>query len=162
MLGRQALELGVKSYMSVWRKGLRMAVGTMPKVIDPTTHAVLDYVVAGSFLVMGIMFWKRSKRASIGSLLCGGATAANIMLTDYSGTSGKLISYKMHGRVDAGLAGMTATMPGLLRFGDEPESRFFEVNALAETAIVGLTDFDYYEGSSHANLRRGEPEDLEP
>jgi hypothetical protein len=132
----------------------------MPKVIDPTTHAVLDYVVAGSFLVMGIVFWKRSKRASIGSLLCGGATAANIMLTDYSGHSRKLISYKMHGRVDAGLAGMTATMPALLRFGGKPESRFFEVKALAETAIVGLTDFDYYEGRSPTRLRGDEQEDL--
>jgi len=144
--------------MSLWQKGLRMAIGKMPKIIDPTTHAVLDCVVAGSFVVMGVVFWNRRKRASIGSLLCGGAAVANIMLTDYSGNSRKLISYKAHERVDMGLAGMTAAIPGLLRFGDKPESRFFEIKALAETAIIGLTDFDHYEDSSLAPMLRDKQE----
>ena len=138
--------------MPLLRKGLRMAVGKMPKMIDPTTHAILDYAVAGTFLIMGIRFWRRSKRAAIGSLLCGGAAAANIALTDYPGGARKLLSYKAHGRVDAGLAGVTAAVPRLLRFEDKPEARFFEVEALAETAIVGLTDFEYYERPSPRRL----------
>jgi hypothetical protein len=40
----------------------------------------------------------------------------------------------------------------LLRFEDKPEARFFEVEALAETAIVGLTDFEYYERPSPRRL----------
>ena len=92
--------------MALWQKSFRMAAGKMPKVIDPTTHALLDYAVAGSFLLMGVLFWKRSKRAAIGSLFCCGATAANIMLTDYPGGTRKVVSYKSHGRIDAGLAGM--------------------------------------------------------
>lgn len=131
--------------MPLLRKGLRMAVSKMPKMIDPKTHAFLDYVVAGSFVIMGIRFWKRSKRAAIGSLLCGGAAAANIALTDYPGGTRKILSYKAHGQVDAALVGVTAAVPRLLRFEDEPEARFFEVEALAKTAIVGLTDFEYYE-----------------
>ena len=89
--------------------------------------------------------------AAIGSLLCGGAAAANIVLTDYPGGSRKVLSYKAHGHVDAGIAGVTAAVPRLLRFDDEPEARFFEVEALAETVIVGLTDFDYYQ---HPSPRR--------
>jgi len=138
--------------MPLWHKGLRMAVGKMPKMIDPPTHAVLDYAVAGAFLIMGIRFWKRNKRAAIGSLLCGGAAATNIALTDYPGGARKVLSYKAHGRVDAGLAGVTAAVPRLLRFEDEPEARFFEFEALAETVIVGLTDFDYYECQSARRL----------
>ena len=138
--------------MALWQKGLRMAVGKMPKLIDPTTHAVLDYAVAGSFLLMGILFWKRNKRAAVSSLFCGGAAAANIWLTDYPGGSQKLISYKAHGHIDTGIAGMTAGMPRLLRFEDEPEARFFEVEALANTVIVGLTDFDYYEQPAPRSL----------
>jgi len=138
--------------MPLLRKGLRIAVGKMPKMIDPTTHAVLDYVVAGSFLIMGIRFWKRSKRAAIGSLLCGGATAANIVFTGYPGGRRKILSYKAHGHVDAGLVGVTAAVPRLLRFEGEREARFFEAGALAETAIVGLTDFDYYEHTSPRRL----------
>ena len=140
--------------MALWQKGLRMAVGKMPKVIDPRTHAVLDYAVAGSFLLMGILFWKRNKRAAVSSLFCGGAAAANIWLTDYPGGAHTLISYKTHGHIDTGIAGMTAAMPRLLRFEEESEARFFEVEALAETAIVGLTDFDYYERPSPMRLRR--------
>ncbi len=62
--------------MALWHKGFRAAVGKMPKVIDPTTHAVLDYAIAGSFLLMGVRFWRRSKRAAIGSLVCGGAVVS--------------------------------------------------------------------------------------
>src|SRR5271165_2216977 len=139
--------------MALWQKGLRAAVGKMPKVIDPTTHAVLDCAVAGSFLLMGILFWKRNKRAAVSSLFCGGAAAANIWLTDYPGGGRKLISYKAHGHFDTGIAGMTAGMPRLLRFEDEPEASFFEIEALAQTAIVGLTDFDSYQPPSPRRLR---------
>ena len=139
--------------MALWQKSFRMAAGKMPKVIDPTTHALLDYAVAGSFLLMGALFWKRSRRAAIGSLFCCGATAANIMLTDYPGGTRKVISYKSHGSVDAGLAGITLAVPRVLRFNDEREARFFEMEAMANTAIAGLTDFDYYERASRGRLR---------
>jgi hypothetical protein len=134
------------------RKGLRLAARKMPKVIDPTTHALLDYVVAGSFLLMTVRFWKRNKRAAIASLLCGGTAAANILFTDYPGGRRKILSYKAHGHVDAALAGVTAAVPRLLRFGDEPDAKFFEAEALVETVIVGLTDFDYYEDLSSKRL----------
>ena len=138
--------------MALWHKGFRAAVGRMPKVIDPTTHAVLDYAVAGSFLLMGFRFWKRSKRAAIGSLVCGGAAVANILLTDYPGGIRPILSYKAHGRVDAGIAGMTAAVPRMMRFADGREARFFEIEALANTAIAGLTDFDYYERPAPGHL----------
>jgi hypothetical protein len=139
--------------MALWHKGFRAAVGKMPKVIDPTTHAVLDYAVAGSFLLMGVRFWKRSKRAAIGSLFCGGAAVANILLTDYPGGTRPILSYRAHGRVDAGIAGITAAVPRIMRFDNERESRFFEIEALANTAIAGLTDFDYYEHPAPKRLR---------
>jgi hypothetical protein len=145
--------------MALWHKALRTAMGRMPKVIDPTTHTVLDYAVAGSFLLMGVLFWKRSKRAALGSLFCGGATAANILLTDYPGGTHPIISYQTHGHVDQGLAAMTAAVPRLMRFDDEREARFFEVEALANIAISGLTDFEYYERPSpRRQLRRREEE----
>lgn len=129
--------------MAVWQKGVKMALGKMPKMIDPTTHAVLDYAVAGSFLIMGIVCWKRNKRAAIGSLLCGGAAAANIMFTDYPGSgSRKPISYNVHGHIDTGIAGMAAAMPRLLSFEDKKEAKFFEIEAISNTAIAALTDFD--------------------
>jgi len=139
--------------MALWQKGVKMAAGKMPKVIGPTTHAVLDYAVAGSFLLMGILFWKRNKRAAVGSLVCGSAAAANILLTDYPGGSQKLLGYKAHGHIETGIAGMTAAMPRLLRFEDEPEAKFFELEALAKTVIISLTDYDSYEQRPPKALR---------
>jgi hypothetical protein len=138
--------------MPLWHKGLRMVVGKMPKMFDPPTHAVLDYAIAGAFLIMGIRFWKRNKRAAVGSLLCGGVAAANIVLTDYPGGRRKVLSYKAHGHIDTGLVGVTAAVPRLLSFEDKPEARFFEAGALVETVIVGLTDFDYHEDPSSKRL----------
>lgn len=143
--------------MALMQVGLQMAAGKLPKIIKPRQHAFIDYVVAGSFLLMGAVWWKRNKRAAIGSVICGGATAANSLLTDYPGGVVKTISYKNHGRIDAGLAGLTAAMPRFMNFKDEPEARFFAIRAVGQTAITGLTDFDYYEQPFSRRLRQGEP-----
>ncbi len=131
--------------MALLESGVRFAAGRMPKVIKPGTHAVLDYAVAGVFLAMGARLWKRNRRAAVGSLLCGGAAALNAVVTDYPGGVVHAIDYRTHGRIDAGLAALTASAPRLLGFSDEDEARFFGFQALAETVVSGLTDYGYYE-----------------
>jgi hypothetical protein len=131
--------------MPLWQQGTRAITRRMPKIIDPSTHAVLDYAVAGTFLLAAAALWNRNKRAAIGSLVCGGATAINALFTDYPGGVFPTISYRTHGNVDAGLAGLTASTPRLLGFAGESEARLFGVSAFAETVIAGLTDYDYYE-----------------
>lgn len=113
----------------------------LPKVIKPGVHAVLDYAVVGAFFTMGAFFWRRNKRASIAALACGGTALANSLLTDYPGGVKPTISFETHGKIDAGLAGITATMPTFLAFGDEDEARYFRGAALVETVITGMTDF---------------------
>jgi hypothetical protein len=129
--------------MPILQSGANFAARKMPKVITPGTHAVLDYAVAGAFLVMGMRLWKRNRRAALGSLTCGAAAAINSMLTDYPGGVFRVIDYSTHGRVDAGLAAITAAAPRFLGI-DESEARFFTGSALAETVITGLTDYNYY------------------
>ncbi len=133
--------------MPLWHQGVRFAARKMPKVIQPTTHAVIDYAVAGTFLLMAARFWKRNRRAAMGSLICGGAAVANAIVTDYPGGVFRRMEYRTHGRIDAGLAALTASIPGFLEFEDEPEARFFGLQALAESTVTGLTDFDYYEAN---------------
>jgi hypothetical protein len=53
----------------------------------------------------------------------------------------KEISYETHGAIDFGLSGMVASLPDMLHFSGEPESRFFRVQGLALAAVTGLTDF---------------------
>jgi hypothetical protein len=132
-------------HMPLWQEGLHIAMGKSPKAIQPATHALIDCAIAGTFLLMAARLWQRNRRAAIGSLICGGAAAANIVLTDYPGGALDFISYKTHGRVDSGLAGITAAMPRLMGFSGEPEARAFGMMALAETAVSGLTDFKHYE-----------------
>jgi hypothetical protein len=88
-------------------------------------------------------------------MLCGGAAIANSLFTDYPGGAVSLIDYPTHGKIDAGLAALTATTPRLLGFAGEDEARFFGVQALVETTVTSLTDFDHYEGAS-PKLRHGE------
>jgi hypothetical protein len=64
------------------------------------------------------------------------------MLTDYPGGVKRVISFETHGKIDAGLAGLTATMPNFMAFNDEDEANFFRTAALAETVVTGLTDFE--------------------
>lgn len=129
--------------MALMQKGVALAAGRLPKKISPRLHAALDYAVAGSFLLAGALFWKRNRRAALGSLLCGGATAAVSLLTDYPGGVRKVIPYSMHGQIDTGLVAMTAAMPRLVNIEGDREAKFFSRQAMAKTAITAMTDFDY-------------------
>jgi hypothetical protein len=128
--------------MALMQKGVALAASRLPKKISPRAHAALDYAVAGSFLLAGALFWKRNRRAALGSLLCGGATGAVSLLTDYFGEGRKPISYAMHGQIDTGLIAMTAAMPKLVHIEDDSEAKFFSLEAAAKTAITGMTNFD--------------------
>ena len=129
--------------MALLQKGVALAAGRMPKMISPRTHATLDYLVAGSFLLMGVLYWKRNRRAAIGSFVCGGATAAVSLLTHYPGGPRKAISYPMHGQIDTGLIAMTAAMPRLMNIEETRQAKFFSRQALAKTAITAMSNFDY-------------------
>lgn len=142
--------------MALLQKGVALAAGRMPKMISPRVHSVLDYAVAGSFLLMGALFWKRNRRAAIGSLLCGGATAAVSLLTDYPGGARKVIPYAIHGQIDTGLIAMTAAMPRLVNIEDDRAAKFFSRQVLVKTAVTAMTNFDFDQGK---NSRGGDEED---
>jgi len=129
-------------YMAFTDTATRLLADRLPKVIDPKTHAIIDYAVAGSFLAMSAFYWRRNKRAALAALMCGGAVTATSMLTDYPGGIKKAISFQTHGKIDAGLAGLTATAPSFFAFSDDDEAAFFRTMAISESLVIGLTDFD--------------------
>jgi hypothetical protein len=144
--------------MPLLQKAVGVAAGRMPKIIKPHAHAVIDYAVAGTFFLVGALYWRRNKRAAMGSLICGGAATLNAALTDYPGGILKVMSFQTHGKFDAGIAGMTAMMPELMGFKGDSESRFFTTQSMAETAVTAMTDFDYYEHAGSDRLQRHEEE----
>jgi hypothetical protein len=128
--------------MTLVQSSMNLMAKRLPKVIDPKTHAVLDYVVAGMFIAAGAIYWRRNRRASVSSFVCGAATAVNALVTDYPGGVWKVLEYQKHGRIDAGLVGAVGTMPTLMGFADSHEATFFKVQSVAEAAVTALTDFD--------------------
>jgi hypothetical protein len=111
------------------------------RTLSPKTHAVLDYCSVASFLVGAGLFWSRSKRAALGSLVCGGAKLAVGLMTDYPGGVQKLISYRVHGEIDVGLAAMTASMPEFMAFESDAERGFFVGQGVFMTVVGSLTKF---------------------
>lgn len=142
--------------MPLLQRAVGLAAGRVPKIIKPQAHAVIDYLVVGSFFVAAGILWKRSRRAAISSAICGSMTAVNSTLTDYPGGIWKVMSFQTHGQLDAGLAALTASMPRLMGFGEESESKFFTTQSMLETAITAATDFDYYEKAAVDRRQRDE------
>lgn len=122
-------------------KATKWAAEKMPKAITPRTHAIIDYAMAAGFFGMAALFWKRNPRAAISCLVCGAAETLTPLLTDYPGGVRRAISFETHGAIDAGLIGLAAGLPGLMRFSHEPEARFFGLQALAKAAVTGMTEF---------------------
>jgi hypothetical protein len=111
----------------------------LPKMVSPRGHAIADYITIGVFAVAGSLFWRSNKKAAMGAFLCGGAELALSLLTDYPGGVAGIIPFPAHGKMDVGLAAVTATMPELLNF---REGRgFFLAQAGAITASANMTRF---------------------
>jgi hypothetical protein len=119
----------------------RMAVKALPDVISPRGHAVIDYMIAGAFFGTAGLFWRRNKRAAMASLLCGGAQLGVSMLTDYSGGARRAIPFSTRRKLDLGLAAITAAMPELLDFKDEPQRKFFTTQGVLITVANEMTRF---------------------
>jgi hypothetical protein len=132
----------------------QQAVGVLnkklPKVISPTVHAVIDYAMVGTFILMGALFWKNNRRASIAAFSCAAVEATTTLLTDFPGGVADVISLETHGRIDGALAGATASLPNLLGFGDDPEAKYFRIQGLAIGAVTGMTEFTAQERKSES------------
>lgn len=128
--------------MPMLEKGVQAVTNRLPKVISPKTHAIIDFALAGSFIVAGIVSWKqRHKKAAINSFIVAGAELGVALTTDYPGGIAHLISFPARGKIDAGLSGLIGSMPNLMGFSDEWPSWFFRSQAMSMAAVSGLTDF---------------------
>ncbi len=128
--------------MPLLETGVRTVTSRMPKLISPRAHAVVDYAIAGSLLLMGALMWKRKRRVAIAAIACGAAEMATALITDYPGGLSPLISFNTMGRIDAALATAIGAMPVVLNFSSEREALAFRTQGIVVAAVTGLTDFD--------------------
>lgn len=113
----------------------------LPKVVDPATHSVLDYLTISAFFLMASYFWDRDKRAAAAALINGGMVLGLSMLTDYPGGL-KKISFRDHGKGDILQMVTAATLPTVLGFGNEAAALPFRLQAMNEAMVISITDFD--------------------
>ena len=137
--------------MPISTKLTELATKPLPKFITPGMHAAIDWSTAGAFITAGALLWRKNKRAAWGSFVCGNLIGSLIFLTDCPGGVWKKISFETHGKVDPGVAALVASLPNLLGFSDESESRLFQGMGIGLAAVRSLTQFE--EGSSNAETR---------
>jgi hypothetical protein len=123
-----------------------------PRLISSRTHAVIDYIHAGTNFLVAAIFRKSNRTASNAAFLLGASVLGNALMTDYELGVFRLWSFKTHGILDYGVAATSAAIPALLDIKDTPEADFFYVQGAGETLIAGVSDYDDDSGAT----RRGE------
>jgi hypothetical protein len=119
------------------------AFRSVPKIISPRVHALLDVAVTSYFAVLGTIFAVRGKVGpATAAFVNAGMVAGVSAFTDYSGNGKKPINFKLHGTLDAMQAATAALGPVLHGFADEPESAFFYGQAANELAVIASTDWE--------------------
>lgn len=116
---------------------------SIPKVISPTAHGIVDYCHAAFFLTVGIVCARSQNKAASGAAFgTGGFILVQSLLTDYRFGAKPVISFETHGKMDAVFAATSWALPLLFGFRDTAAGKIFEINSLAESGVVALTDWD--------------------
>ena len=113
----------------------------VPAVLDAGGHAVMDYVVAGTFLTLGFALRERHRRASTLAFIHGASVLAVSLLTDYPGGVWRTLSFQTHRTLDMMQAGLMAVGPTLLGFAGDPEAQAFHGQAVLEGGVIAATDW---------------------
>lgn len=121
----------------------------LPKVISAKTHGVIDYVHAGTNLLVGALLLRRDRRAATGAFVLGGSILANALMTDYPLGVFRLYSFKTHGALDYGVASASEAIPRLMGIEEGGAKTFFRLQGLSETAIATMTDYGDRSGAKH-------------
>ena len=116
--------------------------GPFPKKINRRQHAVLDYLVTASYLVMAAGYWGKHKRAAFTALVNAGMVLGVTLNTNYEGGVNPVFSFKGHGEMDLLQAGTAAFLPFLLGFGSDAAAIPFHLQAASELAVVNMTDWE--------------------
>jgi hypothetical protein len=123
------------------RQQITSATSSIPKPINPTVHAILDYSTAAYFFGVAAGLWGRNRAGAIGALVNGSAVLGLSLITDYPGGVWKRISFPTHAKVDGVQAAMAAAVPVTGRFADEASSWFFFGQAANEASVIAMTDW---------------------
>ncbi len=111
------------------------------KILEPKTHAVLDYGLAALFLLAPTLFDFSGTAATL-SYMSGVVYVAASLLTKYPLGLIRLIPFPVHGVLESIMAAGWIVAPWLAGFADVPAARnFFVIAGLALLGVVSITDY---------------------
>lgn len=128
--------------MSLVNAGLNTLETKLPKVINSTTHGLIDYGHAAFFLGLGLLCSRSNKPAASAAFATGGFILVQSLLTDYRFGAKPVIPFETHGKMDAVFASSSWLIPRIFGFTGTAAARIFEGNSVAEASVVGMTDWD--------------------
>jgi len=114
---------------------------TIPKVISPKVHGIIDYAHVAFFFTVGLLCRKSNKAASNAAFATSGFILAESLLTDYRYGLKPVISFATHGKMDTVFASTSWMVPLLFGFKGTAAAHIFEGNSLAEASVVATTDW---------------------
>jgi len=127
--------------MSIATAAVNELENRLPKIIDARKHGMIDYCHAAFFLGMAYVCRKSEPRAALAALLTGSFVLVQSLLTDYPLGVKKVISFRVHGQMDAAFAASSFMIPKVFGFSDSPAAAVFTGNSFVEAGVVGATDF---------------------
>jgi hypothetical protein len=128
--------------MSLVETSLNGLETTLPKVISPTAHGVIDYAHAAFFFTLGLLCSRSNKRAASAAFATSGFILAQSLLTDYRFGVKPVLSFETHGKMDSVFAASSWIMPTIFGFQGTTAAKVFELNSFAEASVVGMTDWN--------------------
>ena len=114
---------------------------SVPGLISPGQHAVLDYSVAAMFIGIAALFHHHRPAATL-ALINGAMVLGMSMLTSYPGGVYRRLSFKTHRTGDIAQAALAGLGPLLFGFGADREATYFYAQALSEAGVIATTDWD--------------------
>ena len=125
----------------------------MMKILSPTTHGVLDYLLAIAFLAAPAFFGFESEAAASLARIIGIAYLIASFVTRYPLGALKWIPFPVHGVLEAIMAVSWIVMPWLFGFAEDVVARnFFIAAGIGLLIVAALTDYQ----SSERTTYRGE------
>jgi hypothetical protein len=122
---------------------------SLPKVISPTTHAVIDWTIFAGTITTAYMFGKKNRVIGMSALMTAALEGLNVAFTKFPGGLFRKISFPSHGRMGLGNLPMFVALPALMGFAKRPESLFFYGQVALAALVIGMTDFNSAPADTH-------------
>ena len=124
------------------------------KVLNPTVHGVLDYVLALAFLIAPGLVEFGEAAANLSTII-GVVYLGASLLTRYPLGAIRMIPFPVHGVVESIMAAGWIAMPWLFGFaGDAAARNFFVATGVGLLVVAALTDYRATGARSYAGDER--------